>query len=264
MRAFLPEPGQGSHERHESWPPSKNEPGCVSITLTVFIKHLIRRLSYLTTGQRYGTAVVAGGVALWAGWATFPSAARFIVWWDGYALMTLILAWARIVSASPAVVVRIAKLQDVGRRLLVLFTLTGACCSLGAVGFLLIAKGSGQKTVLHDAIALALATVLFSWLLVHTTFALHYAYLFYRMPNSRRVLPKPQGLLFPGHGEPDYFDFAYFSFIVGMTSQVSDVQIASREIRRWALLHGMISFAFNTAVLALSINVLSGVLTPSG
>ena len=65
-------------------------------------------------------------------------------------------------------------------------------------------------------------------------------------------------LLFPGDDLPDYYDFAYFSFVIGMTSQVSDVQIASKLIRRWALLHGAISFAFNTAVLALSINVISG------
>ena len=69
----------------------------------------------------------------------------------------------------------------------------------------------------------------------------------------RRIFPE-------GKGEPDYLDVAYFSFIIGMTAQVSDVQIGSKEVRRWALLHGLIAFAFNTAVLALGINIASGLI----
>ena len=85
-----------------------------------------------------------------------------------------------------------------------------------------------------------------------------------RPEGSDPFQTKPQGLQFPGKGMPDYLDFAYFSFVIGMTSQVSDVTIASREIRRWALLHGLTAFGFNAAILAVSVNVISGIFSPGG
>ena len=79
--------------------------------------------------------------------------------------------------------------------------------------------------------------------MVHTLFPQHYAYQFYSMPQCVKSESSKRPLLFPGDELPDYYDFAYFSFVIGMTSQVSDVQIASHGIRRWSLLHGAISFA---------------------
>jgi uncharacterized membrane protein len=152
-------------------------------------------------------------------------------------------------------------LQPSSRKLIFLFVVFAACASLTSVAFLLgMAKGMAGKR-LAGHIALALATVVLSWLVLHTVYALHYAYLFYREHHGPKTKQVARGLVFPdGEIEPDYFDFAYFSFVIGMTSQVSDVQISSCEMRRWALLHGMVSFAFNTAVLALSINVIAGFL----
>jgi len=150
-------------------------------------------------------------------------------------------------------------LQPTGRKLIFLFVVVAACASLASVAYLLgMAKGlEGWRLASH--ILLALATVILSWLVLHTVFALHYAHLFYhepQIPGSTRIA---RGLVFPdGEIEPDYLDFAYFSFIIGMTSQVSDVQINSRKFRHWALLHGMVAFGYNTAVLALSINIISG------
>lgn len=184
---------------------------------------------------------------------------QLIVAWDAYALCVLVLAWVRIVTAQPRVVVRLATLQPGSRKLIFFFVVFAACASLTSVAFLLgMAKGlTGQ--LLAEHIALALVTVVLSWLVLHTVYALHYAHLFYREARGPKMNHVARGLVFPdGQIEPDYFDFAYFSFVIGMTSQVSDVQISSREIRRWALLHGMVSFAFNTAVLALSINVIAG------
>ena len=184
-----------------------------------------------------------------------------IATWDAYALCVLVLAWIRIVTAQPRVVVRLATLQPGSRKLIFLFVVFAACASLASVAFLLgMAKGLTGKP-LAEHITLALVTVVLSWLVLHTVYALHYAYLFYREPHLPKMKHVTRGLVFPGGEiEPDYFDFAYFSFVIGMTSQVSDVQISSREMRRWALLHGMVSFAFNTAVLALSINVIAGFL----
>jgi len=184
---------------------------------------------------------------------------HLILSWDAFTLCLLTLAWARILTAQPKVVLHTARLQHSARKGIFLFILASSCASLTAVFFLLRPAKSLSATKAGEHIALALATVLLSWALIHTIFALQYAYLYYcRQPTEDCP---GAALLFPGSKiDPDYYDFSYFSFIIGMTSQVSDVQIGSREVRRWALLHGLISFAFNTAVLALGINIVSGLL----
>lgn len=182
--------------------------------------------------------------------------AQLITTWDAYALSALAMTWTRIVTAQPRLVVRLAKLNPSSRNLIYVFVVVAACASLAAVAFVLgSAKAmAGAQFAMH--IALAIGTVILSWLMLHTVFALHYAHVFFSGPHDSKIA---RGLVFPeGDYEPDYLDFAYFSFVIGMTSQVSDVQINSREIRRIALLHGLVSFAFNTAVLALSINIISG------
>jgi len=93
-------------------------------------------------------------------------------------------------------------------------------------------------------------------LLIHTSFTLRYAHIFYGDHETKPNM-HAGGLDFPGDALPDYLDFAYFSFVLGMTFQVSDVQITSRRFRRLALLHGMISFVFDTTMIALTINILA-------
>jgi uncharacterized membrane protein len=99
--------------------------------------------------------------------------------------------------------------------------------------------------------------MLLSWIMVHTVFTFHYAHMYYDVPDegSSKI---SGGLDFPGEKEPDYIDFAYFSFVIGCTFQVSDVEISSRKIRRMALLHGLLSFGLNTFVVALTINLIAG------
>jgi len=101
-------------------------------------------------------------------------------------------------------------------------------------------------------VVLAGLTVLGSWSLIHTVFAVHYAHLYYGPSNG--------GLIFPGGGDPNYYDFLYYSFVVGMTCQVSDVQVAEAGMRRLTLVHGVLSFFFNTVVLALAVSVGAGLL----
>ena len=109
--------------------------------------------------------------------------------------------------------------------------------------------GASNKS--GPGLALAVITIALSWAAVHTTFALHYAHDYYRGK-------KPGGLQFPSgdqHDHADYWDFVYFSFVIGMTAQVSDVGITDKIIRRTATVHGIISFVFNTALLALMVNI---------
>ena len=102
-------------------------------------------------------------------------------------------------------------------------------------------------------IALAVCSVVLAWLFMNTIFALHYAHEFYGENGGKRA-----GLEFPGGSEPDYWDFVYFAFVLGMTFQVSDVQIGERTIRRVALVHGVIAFFFNVIVIAVSVNIVAG------
>jgi uncharacterized membrane protein len=220
------------------------------------IPHFVRRLSQLEAHHRMAVCAAFAIVAFFAaGRNSF--AARLIVTWDAYAVCLLALAWMRILTAKPRDLVRLASLQHTGRMLILGFVLGAACASFGAVGYLLISAKGLPKEPFASHILAAVGTVVLSWLVVHTVFTLHYAFLYYIQPDLEHA---GGGLQFPDGDqlEPDYQDFAYFSFVIGMTSQVSDVQIACRQIRRWALLHGMISFAFNAAILGLSINVLSG------
>lgn len=171
---------------------------------------------------------------------------RLVVGWDAFAALYLVLAYFMMLRCDVAHIRRSAVLQDDGRFVILMMTVLGALASLGAIVFELGAsKGNPAGLIL------ATATIVLSWALVHTAFALHYAHDFYRGK-------KPGGLQFPSgdtHVDADYWDFVYFSFVIGMTAQVSDVGITDRIIRRTATVHGIISFVFNTALLALMVNI---------
>lgn len=107
-------------------------------------------------------------------------------------------------------------------------------------------------------VALVALTLFVSWLMTHTTFAFRYAHEYYEIdPDGAGI---SGGLEFPGEKRPDYLDFLYFSLVLGMTFQVSDVQITARKFRRLAAVHGLLSFLFNTIILALTVNIAAGLL----
>jgi uncharacterized membrane protein len=107
-------------------------------------------------------------------------------------------------------------------------------------------------------VGLVAITLLISWLTTHLIFAIRYAHEYYT--TSRGQVTIDQGLVFPGDATPDYWDFVYFSFVLGMTFQVSDVQITSRKLRRLATVHGLIGFLFNTIIVALAVNIAASLL----
>jgi uncharacterized membrane protein len=171
---------------------------------------------------------------------------RLLIGWDIFVALYLVLVYMLVFRSGLAHIRRNAVLQDDGRFLILLVTATGAFASIAAIIFEL--DGAHRGTT---ELALATLTIALSWAAVHTTFALHYAHEFYRGA-------KPGGLQFPSgdqHEDADYWDFVYFSFVIGMTAQVSDVGITDKTIRRTATAHGIISFVFNTALLALMVNI---------
>ena len=185
-------------------------------------------------------------------WAT-----RLLGTWNAFIYTTLGLIWTLILSADPQEVVAGAKLQDTSRTAIFVLVLLGALASIFAVIYeLSIVKTPGHGSA-GAHIAFCVVTILSSWVLVHTTFTLRYAHFFYGTDDGNK---QQGGLDFPDECEPDYLDFAYFSFTIGMCSQTSDVAVKSADLRRLCLVHSMISFVFNVAIVGFSINSMSGLL----
>ncbi len=181
-----------------------------------------------------------------------------LVTWMSFAMSLIVMNWITILSTHPREVRKIARLQDSSRYMIFIFVIVASLISLLSIVFLLkSANGHGNANVTGHVL-LAMGAVIISWWLVHTIFTMRYAHLYYDTICSDDEHKKGGGLQFPDEQEPDYLDFVYFSFVIGMTFQVSDIEITSRSIRRLAWLHGLVSFAFNTAIVALSINIISG------
>lgn len=221
------------------------------------IRAFLRSFPELDAHHRFFLSIVAALAALAIGWLVGQGWPTWLLTgWDAFAFASLALAWWRIVRATPAEAVRSSKLDDSSYAAIFMLVVLGACASLLGAGYLLSAAKDLGSAAKAARAALAVGTVIGSWALIHTAFTLRYAHLFYRIDDDEdEKKTEGSGLDFPNEKWPDYLDFAYFSFVIGMTSQVSDVQISSREHRRLALVHGMLSFVFNTVILALSINL---------
>ncbi len=177
---------------------------------------------------------------------------RLLVGWDIHVGLYLVLV-AHVVSVCDVHRIRArAAREDEGQLTILVLTVTAAMASLGAIVAELGSSAGVTRRPSH--VALAALTILLSWAFIHAIFALHYAHEFYDDTNGG-------GLAFPGGDpEPNYWDFVYFSFVIGMTSQVSDVGVTSTRIRRTVTAHGVVAFAFNAALLALSVNIAASVI----
>ncbi len=191
-------------------------------------------------------AIAVGVIAFFLLPGSLRLVTRLLIGWDIFIALYLLLVYVMVLRSGLPYIRRNAILQDDGRFLIPLLTALGALASLAAIVFEI---GDGHRSALE--LEFATATVALSWAAVHTGFALHYAHEYYRGT-------KPGGLQFPSgdqHEDADYWDFVYFSFVIGMTAQVSDVGITDKTIRRTATVHGIISFVFNTALVALMVNI---------
>jgi uncharacterized membrane protein len=171
--------------------------------------------------------------------------------WDVAALVLLASSWWIIARGDADDARKRAGAEDPGRRVLLLLSLASSLASFFAAALLIqhIEQDAGLYVL---AVAICLSAPLLAWLLTHSAYALHYAHLYYGTSG------KGEGLSFPGDDDPDDLDFAYFSFTVGMTFQTSDVEISSKRLRRSVLFHALVSFVFNTGVIALALNLALG------
>ena len=180
-----------------------------------------------------------------------------LIGWCVLTAINLLLAWICIHRSNPHETETSVAEQDQSSAVILATIVISASISLVAIGFLLAVSKEQPFSVRLAHILLAVTTIALSWLLMHAKFGFHYAHCYYRKYAKKGDEPV---FNFPGKHPPDYLDFMYFSFVIGMTSQVSDVAIETRAMRRLALLHGLISFAFNLMIVAFFINVLGAVL----
>jgi len=194
----------------------------------------------------FGVFVLAAGLLVLGG---MPKAPALLLGFDIGALVFLggmLLMFNRATIKSMR---HQARLQDAGRWGILWSAIAVTAVVMVALGTELHAAKNGGVLPL----AVAGSSIVLSWLFINVMFALHYAHGFYGDYGRQH-----QGLEFPGKDEPDYWDFAYFSIVIGMTFQVSDVQISSRELRRMVLLHSVIAFFFNVFIIAVTVNIVAG------
>lgn len=173
---------------------------------------------------------------------------RLLVAWDIGVLLYLVWLTVMMMRSKQTDIAKHADAQDEGEFGILVLTVIAAMASLAAI---FVELAATDRTGAHYGfeVALAILTVVLSWAFIHSIFALHYAYEYYDDAECAG------GLKFPDDDKPDYWDFVYFSFVLGMTFQVSDVAITAKRIRRVATVHGVLAFFYTTAVVALTVNV---------
>lgn len=189
-----------------------------------------------------------------------PPVTRGLVGWNVAVLLYFYAAARTILGSTHESIRRRAVKTDEGRSAVLFLTATATCVAIGAI----IAELGQSKTLFEDEkgahIALAVVTVFTSWAFMHLIFAFHYAHEYYseeaRAP--RDATTARGGLRFPNTQTPQYIDFLYFSYVIGVAFQTADVEIWSRPMRMVVLVHGVVAFFFNTTILALMVNISSG------
>jgi uncharacterized membrane protein len=207
-----------------------------------------RSLARLVLGACFGL-VAAAAVP-----ARFGTALRLVAGWDAAALAIAAIVWRVIAPAPPRVTRAHAAGDDPGRAVVSLLWVAASGASLVATAVLLRRAKICAPDVRSLLVGLGAFAVASAWFVTHTMFTMRYAHLYYRDGAEREG-----GLAFPGGGHPAYIDFAYFAFTIGMCFQVSDVTITSPALRRAALGHALLSFAYNTVILAVALNLAIGI-----
>ncbi|GAB4027970.1 DUF1345 domain-containing protein [Spirosoma gilvum] len=220
------------------------------------LDRLIHQIIHFKPHQRLLTGLAAAVLVSFVVPDAFNLPARTTIAWVAYALTSLLIMWVIIVKVHPRELPKLSSSEDSNRTVFFALVVVAAIASLVAIVALLNSTDEQLQDGLKSYyMPLAIVAVASSWSLVHTVFVFRYAHLYYG--NGLEKGKRPKGLEFPNESEPDYMDFAYFSFVIGMTSQVSDVAISSKVMRRTALAHGVLSFAFNAIIIALTISGIS-------
>ena len=205
---------------------------------------------------------MAAGVSTWVLLTLWPhgpaQSTRNILAWDLGALFVIVTNLAGMREQEAADIQRRSAAQDEGRGVILALVLVASMFSLGAIAVELSAAKGAHGLERSLRVALAFGTVAASWFLVQLIFALHYAHEYYELAHDGAQPPHLQkGLDFPGGEPPDYWDFLHFAVVIGVASQTADIAFTRKDLRRIGTVQGVVAFAFNTVVLALTINLLA-------
>ncbi len=185
---------------------------------------------------------------------------RILLTWDFGVVFLLTLIGVIVSTTTPKQMRHRVQTQDEKPLVILIFVIAATCASFFAIIFVLGNTKGIPQAIASLHIGLSIMAIACSWLLTHTAFAMHYAHNYYSKDLSEAQSSEAGGLNFPGDEFPDYWDFLYFSYVIGMTSQVSDVTISSHSLRKLAFVHGLLAFIFNMAILALTINIVAGLI----
>ena len=203
---------------------------------------------------RLAVATLAGALTFLALPGHLPRITNGLLAWDAGVGLYLVLALIMMLRSDVTRARWRASREDEGALVILALTVAAALASVAAIFVELIDVSTMPRAQETFHLALVVVTIVLSWSFIHTTFALHYAHEFY----DEDADPQAPCLAFPGTDRPDYIDFLYFAFVIGTTSQTADVNISSSPMRRLALVHGVITFFFNTTLLAIAINIAAG------
>lgn len=185
---------------------------------------------------------------------------RALIGWNAGLWLYFALVGVMVAAATKESMIRRAAQQDDGRFTILILATLAACAAFGGIfaELTIVKDSSGLLKALH--ISLAAATIVSAWTFIHVMFALHYAHEYFseHVAKSAPGADSHAALRFPGTNEPDYLDFLYFSFVIGVACATADIEIWARGMRRTALVHCVLAFFFNSAVLALTINIAAG------
>lgn len=232
----------------------------VMTTVTTALKMLWHLLSHLDSKTRLGCSIMVAMLMF----LQLPNSTQFdlriLTSWISGVICFLGLVVMMMCHATPQKTRYRAQRQEAQHLAIFLLVVVTACTSIFAIA-LMQANNKGALTPQTDLeVALSFLAVLCSWFLTHTMFALHYATCYYRPDFANREIGYSGGLDFPGEDEPDYWDFMYYSFTLGMTAQTSDVAIPSCFLRQLTIGHGVVSFFFYMVILASSVNIASSII----
>jgi len=200
-------------------------------------------------GRFYVALVIGVAVFLLTGLAAMPL--RLAAAGDAFYGVYLVAVMLQAGRGTPHLLRRRATYEDEGMILIVIITVAAIALSVTTMVLLLNAEGRPDTLTL----VLAIASVPLGWLTLHTVAAFHYAHLYYTRTAHDGAGRDAAGLSFPETKEPSSWDFLYYSFVIGMTAQVSDVQVLTTAMRRLAVIHGIVAFFYNTVLLALAVNI---------
>jgi uncharacterized membrane protein len=205
----------------------------------------------------FGGATLATLAVIFAAPHWLAGVSRVVAAYDAGAIVLLAALWTLGMHANPALTARRAAIDDPGRNFVLLIVLISVAIGLTSA-VIILGRGphvsaTNEKIVVYG---LGLGAVVVGWFVIHSVLTFRYAHLYYYDDDQDNE--SDRGLTFPGTPNPNDLDFAYFAFVVGMTFQVSDVQVTDSRVRRVVLGHGMISYAYSTTIVALVINILSG------